>query len=55
MSLKLHLCCGNVHINGYVNIDIRPMGSVDVVDNIKYLRSFKKNRMLMHLNVEGTK
>ncbi len=43
MSLKLHLGCGNKHIEGYVNIDIRPMEEVDKVDNIKYLRSFKEN------------
>jgi len=43
MSLKLHLGCGDKHIEGYVNIDIRPMNTVDKVDNIKYLRSFKKN------------
>lgn len=43
MSLKLHLGCGEKHIDGYINIDIRPMNSVDKVDNIKYLRSFKKN------------
>ena len=43
MSLKLHLGCGDKHIDGYVNIDIRPMESVDKVDNIKYLRSFKKD------------
>jgi len=42
MSLKLHLGCGEKHIEGYINIDIRPMKSVDKVDNIKYLRSFKK-------------
>jgi predicted SAM-dependent methyltransferase len=41
--LKLHLGCGDKHIDGYVNIDIRPMETVDKVDNIKYLRSFKKD------------
>jgi predicted SAM-dependent methyltransferase len=41
--MKLHLGCGEKHIEGYVNIDIRPMDSVDKVDNIKYLRSFKEN------------
>ena len=43
MSLKLHLGCGEKHIEGYLNIDIRPMDSVDKVDNIKYLRSFKND------------
>ncbi len=41
--VKLHLGCGEKHIKGYVNIDIRPMDSVDKVDNIKYLRFLKKN------------
>jgi predicted SAM-dependent methyltransferase len=41
--IKLHLGCGDKHIEGYVNIDIRPLESVDKVDNIKYLRSFKAN------------
>ena len=41
--LKLNLGCGTVHIDGYVNIDIRPMEAVDKVDNIKYLRSFEKD------------
>ncbi|MHA1469821.1 MAG: class I SAM-dependent methyltransferase [Candidatus Asgardarchaeia archaeon] len=41
MSLKLHLGCGEKHIDGYINIDIRYMDSVNKVDNIKYLRSFK--------------
>jgi predicted SAM-dependent methyltransferase len=43
MILKLHLGCGEKHIDGYINIDIRPMEEVDKVDNIKYLRSFKPN------------
>ena len=43
MTLKLHLGCGDKHIDGYINIDIRPMEEVDKVDNIKYLRSFKSN------------
>lgn len=43
MSLKLHLGCGDKYIDGYINIDIRPMEAVDKVDNIKYLRSFKKD------------
>ena len=41
--LKLHLGCGNAHIDGYVNIDIRYLPSVDKVDNIKFLRSYAKN------------
>jgi len=41
--IKLHLDCGDKHIDGYINIDIRPMEAVDKVDNIKYLRSFEKD------------
>ena len=43
MSLKLHLGCGEKHIDGYINIDIRHMPGVDKVDNIRFLRSFKEN------------
>ena len=41
--LKLHLGCGNAHIDGYVNIDIRYLPSVDKVDNIRFLRSYAPN------------
>lgn len=40
-KLKLHLGCGNKHIEGYTNIDVRYIPGVDAVDNIKYLRSYK--------------
>jgi len=39
---KLHLGCGNIHIDGYINIDCRYQPGVDKVDNIKFLRSFGK-------------
>lgn len=39
--MKLHLGCGSVHIDGYINIDTRYQPAVDKVDNIKFLRSFK--------------
>jgi len=41
--VKLHLGCGEKHIEGFLNIDIRSMASVDKVDNIRYLRSFEDN------------
>jgi len=40
-KVKLHLGCGNKHIDGYINIDVRYLPGVDVVDNIKFLRSYK--------------
>jgi predicted SAM-dependent methyltransferase len=40
-NIKLHLGCGNKHIEGYTNIDVRYIPGVDAVDNIKYLRSYK--------------
>jgi len=43
MSLKLHLGCGEKHIDGYINIDIRYLPGVDKVDNIRFLRSFKES------------
>lgn len=41
--MKLHLGCGNKKIDGFINIDVRYQPNVDVVDNIKFLRSIKKN------------
>lgn len=43
MGIKLHLGCGEKHIEGYINIDIRHMPGVDKVDNIRFLRSYKEN------------
>jgi len=41
-QLKLHLGCGEKRIEGYKNIDIRYLPSVDIVDDIKTLKSFKE-------------
>ena len=41
--MKLHLGCGNKRIDGFINIDCRYLPSVDKVENIKFLRSFKPN------------
>lgn len=41
-QLKLHLGCGEKRIEGYKNIDIRYLPGVDIVDNIKSLKSFKE-------------
>jgi predicted SAM-dependent methyltransferase len=40
---KLHLGCGIKHIDGFINIDVRYLPSVDRIENIKFLRSFKDN------------
>lgn len=42
-TIKLHLGCGSKNIRGYTNIDIRYLPGVDVVDNVKFLKSFKSN------------
>ena len=41
--MKLHLGCGDKHIKGYVNIDIRYLQGVDEVDNVARLRKYKSN------------
>jgi predicted SAM-dependent methyltransferase len=40
---KLHLGCGEIHIEGYCNIDIDPLPTVDIVDDILSLRKFPEN------------
>ena len=39
--MRLHVGCGEVHLSGYENIDIRFLPGVDEVDNAAYLRKFK--------------
>ncbi len=43
--MKLHLGCGDVHIDGYVNVDVRYQPQVDKIENIKFLRSFQPDSM----------
>lgn len=39
----LHLGCGNVHIDGFINIDLDPFCKADIIDDITTLKKFKKN------------
>ena len=41
--IKLHLGCGNKHIDGYTNIDIRYIPGVDEINNVARLRNYKNN------------
>jgi len=40
-ELKLHLGCGTKNIDGYVNIDCRYLPTVDMVENVRFLRNYK--------------
>ena len=37
---RLHLGCGNVHINGWCNVDVDPHTRADLTDDITRLRKF---------------
>jgi SAM-dependent methyltransferase len=39
--MKLHLGCGEKHINGFINVDVRELNGVDLVDDIKELTSIE--------------
>tara|TARA_R110000824_G_scaffold310579_1_gene497862 strand:+ start:204 stop:740 length:537 start_codon:yes stop_codon:yes gene_type:complete len=41
--MKLHLGCGDKRIDGYINIDCRDLPTVDHVEDIRFLQSFKEN------------
>jgi len=43
MTIKLHLGCGTKHIHDFMNIDCRSLPTVDKVENVELLRSYKEN------------
>lgn len=50
-KIKLHLGCGNVRIDGFINIDVNYLPNVDVVDNVRHLRKFKENSVTPFMQV----
>ncbi len=42
-KIKLHLGCGKIRIDGFINIDVSNYPSVDMVDDVKHLTAFKEN------------
>jgi predicted SAM-dependent methyltransferase len=43
LPYSLHLGCGNIHIDGFCNVDIVKSGAVDALDNIAILKRFPNN------------
>lgn len=41
--MKLHLGCAEKHLDGYINVDVRELPGVDVIDNIMTLEKFNNN------------
>jgi len=41
--MKLHLGSSEKHIDGYINVDIRDLPGVDIIDNIITLEKFENN------------
>jgi len=46
-KIKLHLGCGNIHIDGFINIDANYLPNVDMVDNVRHLRKFEKGSVAL--------
>jgi hypothetical protein len=39
--MKLHLGCGNKHIDGFINIDARKTDEADEIDDVKILKKYE--------------
>lgn len=65
--LKLHLGCGDIHKDGYVNMDVRALSAVDLIGDIRELpfadnsveiietyHTFEHLPVCLHANVDST-
>jgi len=41
--MKLHLGCGDKHIDGFINIDFRYLPGVDEINNVSILKKYNNN------------
>ena len=43
MSLKIHIGCGQVYIDGYINVDFSPDSRADIMDDAVLMEKFRNN------------